>query len=517
MSLTFDEVPFSSKIPVKLSKRPPVNWTIPFSLLVNGQARSGKGVALDQLIGDSYFNGILTILLFSALGFENLFAVINKHCKSRWKKQVELDPNKYKFALPACQCSGTIDSIWVIPNYVYPDMKTVEKFNKTEYWDSFEEYCDYYMKEFGVVEINSIEKKLLESFKLKKPESIITHDKLKIMKFTPPTSESKIPAFRQEMRKILEVAKTEHRLVIHSPAIYPTDHKGKVDKYSFVAEFLRYIQGEFCDDPLMNYIENGKNRWERANNAISIFVNELRACCPSSKLSGDPESSPSKREMYNFMPEKRHAKARVIADCQSPTDLFDGVRMQFSELKAFKRTTFALIGDENQKFFSMIENYCNSIFESWGFNKNSVPDEAKTRLLEQYNICRMGEIPDDRILFKLENGEYQLKKVKQALFHHKIDKTDSFTQISGIKWTLKRDVADEPKEKTKKSKVEKNDEYTLIEKMRVEKKSYPDIIKHFLDIDNEKGVTDSKWIAETKKNLSNKFNRWKSRRDRALT
>jgi len=508
--LEFDEVPYSFKIPVKLSQRPAIDWSIPFSLLVNGQPRSGKGVFLDQLIQDSHENGILTILLFSALGYENLFPIINKHCKAKWKIQVEKYPDKYRNLLPSCQCWGIIPCIWIVPNYIQFEMKTVEAFNKREMWESFDEY----KKEF--LEITTEQRKLLKQFKLPKPEYMIKKDKLKIMKFTPPTTPARVEVFRKEMRNILDIAKREHRIVIHTPAIYPTDHHGKVEKYCTVAEMFRYIQDDFCDDPLMNYIENAKTKWDKANNAISIFLNEIRAVAPSTKLSGDKESGVSKRETYNFMPEKRHAKSRVIADCQSPSDLFDGVRMQFSELKAFKRTTFALIGEENQKFFTQIENYCIKIYESWGFNPNNVPVQAKQRLVEQYNICRMGEIPDDKILFRLENGEWSLKTVEQAKFHHKIDKIDNFKQLTGIRWTARNIEKDVPTIKEKASKTEKNDEYQIIEKMRIEKQGFPAIIKHFLDIDIEKGIEDSKWKVQTPKNLSNKYNNWLNRKKQSL-
>lgn len=50
--------------------------------------------------------------------------------------------------------------------------------------------------------------------------------------------------------------------------------------------------------------------------------------CNSGKqllLIGAKPSYVSKRAIYNFIPKKRHAKARFIGDCQSPTDLYDDV------------------------------------------------------------------------------------------------------------------------------------------------------------------------------------------------
>ena len=62
-------------------------------------------------------------------------------------------------------------------------------------------------------------------------------------------------------------------------------------------------------------------------------------------------------------------------------------------------------------------------------------------------------------------------------------------------------------------KAQKHDEYRLIDGMRLEGKSFDIIIDHFKKIDKEKGIEDSKWKKENKKNLSNKFNMWKKKQN----
>lgn len=167
-------------------------------------------------------------------------------------------------------------------------------------------------------------------------------------------------------------------------------------------------------------------------------------------------------------------------------------------------------------FYNEIDNKCNSIYESWGFSKNVVLIQAKDRLLHQYNVSRLSELPDNKVMIRLENGECQLRTVKFARFHHKSDKRDSFKQLTGITWKIEKKLAKPVETQQKKSKLYKNDEYRLIHQMRIEKKSIDEIIEHFADKDRQQGIETSKWFTENKKNLSNKFNTWLRKQNQAL-
>ena len=234
----------SPQLPQKLSATPWFDVNIPFSMMILGMTRAGKGVMMDWAIQQMYDAGIQIIHLFSALGFENLFYIVNKNCRDRWK--VELDIHQEKKYDLHCNCHGTIKTLWMIPDYIEMSQKSIQDYNE------------------------------------KMGKSV-----LKTMKFTTPTTPPRTELFRNQFRKIVETAKKEHRIIVNSPAIYPADHHGKMEKYHTVAEVLRYVQEELCEDPLFRRSTTRKDNWEKSQHKICIVLNEARACAPSAKFSGD--------------------------------------------------------------------------------------------------------------------------------------------------------------------------------------------------------------------------------------
>ena len=128
-----EEIETSPEMPEKLSKRKWFDVNTVFTMLVTGQARSGKGVFIDWIVDTFYRAGFTVIWLFSALGYENLFCIINKDCKARWNQFKQENPDQAKTLLPACQCHDTIPALWMIPNYIEIDQKSLDTFNGV-YW-----------------------------------------------------------------------------------------------------------------------------------------------------------------------------------------------------------------------------------------------------------------------------------------------------------------------------------------------------------------------------------------------
>ena len=126
------------------------------------------------------------------------------------------------------------------------------------------------------------------------------------------------------------------------------------------------------------------------------------------------------------------------------------------------------------------------------------------------------EIPDNKGYVLFGNGEFKLVKFDTPSWHHKSDRDDFFAD-TGIDWKTNTETVEKEETSsggtTRQTKAQKDDEYRLIDGMRLEGKSFDIIIDHFKKIDKEKGIEDSKWKKENKKNLSNKFNMWKKKQN----
>ena len=471
---------------------------------------------MDRIIDILYSNGFFIFYIFSALGFENLFLIINKECKRRWDEYFKNNPEMKGKILPSCNCDDIIPVLLMVPEYIEFDQKSVDKFNGY-YWKNIEEYRKYY------IEITPEDREKLIKGDLKKPKEIQPDSSkiaLKIMTYTPPISKSIVPTFRKQLREMVVVCKKDHRVLVNSPAF----SKSKKDKYDTVAQSFRYIQEELCVDPLFDRIlrkKGGKmSKWQLSNNKIVILANEARAIFPSHKLSGDPESAESKRAGYNFMPERRHAKTWVFIDCQSPSDLFDGIRYQFSDVKIFKRTTRELIGEENHDFFEKIERICDNILISWGFDPkkpNQIPQSVNMRMLFEKKICRLTNIPDNYYCVKLANGDFQFRKVKHARFHHKQGQLDDWSQITGIKWKVminKLSLDIEKENKSKPSAIKKEQKLLIFNKVAEfynKSMSSDEILTELKKLVRD-GVLPATGIENlTSKSLNNWFNRMRSK------
>ena len=507
MALDFeDEKLYStSATPQKLVHLPWFDINTPKTMCVVGQKRSGKGVAMDWMIEKMYRNGITIIHLFSAGGFENLYYAITKNCKKRW--EIELEKHPERAGELGCRCISQIPILWMIPDYIEIKQDTLDRFNGV-YWKNWQEYNIAYIN----MKVDEFLPESVDVTKIKKPKSIRPKPMIVTMQFTPPTTPKKMEIFRPVFREMVLKARKEHRILVNSPSIFPNTHKGKVEKYATVAEAMRYLPELSQRDFAMLKSNKPRDEWtkfEKSWHKICVVANEVRALAPSQRLSGDPESSVSKKAWFNFLPESRHNKSWVFFDLQSSADMFVCIRNQV-DIRIIKRSTPMLLGEDLGWFLGLIAKKREIMVEKLGGHSPQVKSFVDRKYPD------VTEIPDNKGYVLFGNGEFKLVKFDTPSWHHKSDRDDFFAD-TGIDWKTNTETVEKEETSsggtTRQTKAQKDDEYRLIDGMRLEGKSFDIIIDHFKKIDKEKGIEDSKWKKENKKNLSNKFNMWKKKQN----
>ena len=526
------QIASSPQFPLSIKKQDFLTTDIVFALLVLGSPRSGKGVLLDSFINKFYKEYFLIWHLYSALGHESLFPIVNKNCRDAWYDEIHKHPGRAK-ELPACQCYKPIPILLMKPNYIEINKKSLV-YGINVVWKDWKEYNDAYEKNQVKEYISPFHwESTLDSMPdrlFKKPKSMYPKQIFKTFDYTPPItgpqSTKNLNQFREEMHKAVSLSKNERRILVNSPGLHAPDSVGKQEKYSVVAESLRYMQDTLYEDPMFDIWdgsdEESATPAQLANHKKMFVINELRGCCPSAKLSGEKESGVSKRAIYNFLPVRRHCKAWSIFDTQSPSDIFDGVRSQLSELKIFKRITFDLIGAENEKFFTRVEKLCNSYYENWGLNpKNHIPLQYKLGLLKRYHLCKLSELPDNMFIIKNASGEFQVKQVKHASFHHKSDTKDEITKILGTKFTinsttrgLKPAVKDATESKSAVKSQSKEIVMLKVQSLLNEKKSFSEISERIKQLEVDGSIPDLGNGKLSPDALGTKFRRWKKNQDK---
>ena len=382
--------------------------------------------------------GIFIAHIFSAGGYENLYYVVNKGCGIRVERKKLHDPDYYEDKIPECQCYKNLPILWMVPNYVELDQKSLGLYNGA-YWYGYHEYYEAYID----CKVSEYLPPHFDFQSLKKPTDLIPKPLIKIAKFTPPTdkAEKKIEVFSSEFPSIVEQAKNERRILVHSPQIYPNTSQGKREKYGTVAEILRNFQA-LAQTELFSKYHSDRPRnewsvWQKSQQKLAIITNEVRAMAPTKTFSGDPESSVSKRAFYNYLPEARHNKSWIVFDLQSPSDMFEGARKQV-DIRIVKRSTPMLLGEELKWLNAQIDNRVKFLAENEGFHDiESLPKWFKEILLRRYHISRIEEIPDNYGYILYENGEKKLITFPTPPWHHKDDKS-SFQDDTGIKWKYKK-------------------------------------------------------------------------------
>jgi|APSaa5957512535_1039671.scaffolds.fasta_scaffold08365_3 hypothetical protein len=500
-----------------------------FALIAFGEPRSGKGKFFDWVFEHFKKNHFFCWSGYSAIGHEAMFPMVNMNCRDAWYEEIQKHPGR-KHELPSCMCHTPMKVLVMKPNYTEIDKKSYE-YGINVTWKDWKEYNEAYEK--GLVKeyiapwhwestLDACTDRLF-----KKPKKMYPKQLFKTFDFTPPIIHTnpgkRVEQFREDMLKAVAICKSEDRPLINSPSMFPTDEPGRKEKFSTPAEFLKFTQDTLAKHELFKVYDGDPESAtpaQLANHKKFYMFNELRAMCPSVKLSGDKFSSVSKREMYNFMPERRHAKTWIGADGQSPDDIFDGVRKQFSSLKVFKRITPDLIGAENEKFFYRLDKLCNTYYENWGLDPTKyIPTKFKLGLLKRYHICRLAEMPDNYYCIKKANGDFQIKEVLHASFHHKDDSQDEITEIIGsdivVNDSLRGIVtpASSKIESVKESKAEGKTTVMLrIKAMFADKITYPngfpDIAPEIAKLEASGAIPDYGNGKLSPKALNNKYNLW---------
>lgn len=553
----------------KLGRRKVMGWeTKPTHEIIcsNGLKthNSGKGFSIAKMVQWDIENGLTVIWLFSAGGYENLYPAINKDCKKRWafvmkmlailvkrengiasKSEIMYETNfekndeKYKKYLQLgidlgairvkddiiaitdegqsflreeplhCNCEKAQKILVLIPPYQTPVQETVDRFNGW-YWGSKEEYFDAWNN--GLVDDYIPEQPWIDYTKILKPVKLRPEPMIIFKKITLPMTPAKVEQFRKEFREAFLQCREEGRLLINSPQFYTTDHTGKLEKYTVVAESLRYLPELSQKDCAPLRLDKPSTKWtvkEKSHHKISIVANEVRSLAPSNRLSSEPESSISKRSWFGFLPERRHSKCWVKADMQSADDFFIGARNQ-GDIWFVKRITTGLLGQGFEWLEKEILEYRFGIFNFYKSNQG----EALRRANEKWPL--LSEIPDNKGYVVFGNREIKLVELDPVSWHPKSDMGDDFFADTGIEFI--KDKARELDEKVastattaeKKKKTSKysEEELLLIKAMRSEvpPKSFDQIIKFFQDKAKAAGDVDSYWFKQTKKNLSNRFN-----------
>lgn len=572
----YEPLLFTPAKPIKQSTLPFRDFNTPRARIAIGIKRSGKGVTMDIDVYKYWSAYFTCVLLHAAGGFENLYSIVNKNCQLKFEtikkilgvfvdknesvitKQdvhenlvidnktlemylglmktsefVNFDSDKiqirrlgfdmYHGKLLHCNCRSSVPIIWMIPDWIKPKQNTFDWFNGLVFktWEEYHEaYLNLHVHEYLPPQFftdPNYKKK-----PIKKPDSLLKKIKPLIItrQFTTPITPSKVEIFRSQIRDIMLDARAEHRLLCHTPAAYPQTHQGKVEMYTTDAEFINYLPDLVQQDWAQLKLEKPRSEYtlkEKSWHKIALFLGEVRELAPSAKLSGDPESSVSKRALYNFMPKSRHQHCWVFMDLQAASDMFTGVRQQ-NDIRIVKRSMRDILGDEFGWFYDTIYKRREAIIESKGFTIRSVPYE----ILEEINsfLPAVDEIPDNKGYVLFPNNEYKLIKFPMSIWHHKSDRDDFFND-TGLEYTISKEKEVElTKESGKKavkidrkfSKKIQNDDWILMEQMKLKGMKWPEIIITMRRKDKENGIEVDRFEATDEiKNISNQYNRWKKR------
>lgn len=563
-----DFVPqFRKKTPQKLSSKPWLDANEPQVILFQGMRGSGKGVAVDYVSEQLYHAGLNIWHIWGARSYENLYWAINKNCRDHYNKMYviidsffdtthyggirsrclskglleedyekyiefmiqqklinKVDDTKYRLTelglqfhkreLLHCNCSKAYPIVWIVPDYIKIDQTSLDKFNGC-FWKDISEYKQYFF------EITSVEKKLLQEGNLRKPKEVCPKPLIIVKYVTPPTTSSKKETFSKQFTDIVVNARKERRIVVMNPIIFEG-----MDKFDTLTEIIRLIpylmnksgffkpltEAEVCKE--RKYWTNQQKSWHK----VAIVINELRSVAPSSRLSGERDSSKSKKAIYDYVPEARHMKTWFLGDFQNPEDLYPGVRYQ-ANVVVIKRASRSILGSDWSWLFDKI------IRDRLGFLRKKLhkdiyrPEDAwkyekhpKVRAFLDNRRPKIDELPDNKGYVTFPNGEIKLQRFEMPSFHHKTSLED-FALDTGIIWKIiKNKKIEETKEKSPKSQFKKtrNEILQKIDYMVTqEKKSFKQIRDDIIQMITEGLLPDLGYADKDAKYFNNMYLKWK--------
>ena len=578
--MSYDESFHANLIDRKPKKLASDDWLDkkePQIILFQGMRNSGKGVSVESKAEELYNEGFNVWHLWSARSFENLFWSINMDCKIRFSKMktiAESFLNKDEFKISQrcmntgkfesldefwkyfdlmvrdglikqndqgqsklmedgmklaynevlhCRCHKAYPVLWFTPNYIEFDQGSLDRFNN-QCWKNFEEFSK------TEKEITTEQKQLLLEGKLRKPKEMRPKELINIFPFTTPTSKARKEKFKDELLKAVLQAREQRRVFVISPAIF----EGALDKFSTVGEIFKMLKwlmissGHFME---LKESDIGKpyNQWSKKQKGwhkVVIVINELRSLSPSSKMSGEKESTTSKRAIFDYIPEARHYKTWFLGDFQNPQDVFSGVRHQ-ANIVVIKRASGNILGDDWGWLFDKVKK------DRFGFirgkfrkNIESVDQvgyfEKKFPKIKQYNDDRrpyIGIMPSNEAYVTWPNNEIKKVKIEMPSFHHK-QSMDDFKRITGIEWSVNMELkpkesiesSEDSKEIVKENKARKEDLMKRIDHMHVsEEKSFKVIKDEIAQLETEGIIPNMGYAEKEPIYFNNLWSRWKKK------
>lgn len=557
---------FRKNTPQKLSSKPWLDTTEPQVILFQGMRGGGKGVAVDYTAEKLYHEGINIWHIWGARSFENLYWCINKNCRDHYSKMniiadafyarnhygglkskcaskgligdeyqkylqlmidqkmiqktnektlriTELGTLLHKRELLHCNCSRAYPIVWIVPDYIKVNQESLDRFNGV-YWQNMDEYKKHSL------EITSEQKQLLLQGKLKKPKELLPKPLIKVRYITPPTTSSKKETFAKQFADIVVDARQERRIVVMNPAIFDG-----MDKFDTLTEIIRQIPYLMNKSGLFRpltekdvgkprkYWNNTQKSWHK----VAIVINELRSVAPSSRLSGERDSSKSKKAIYDYVPEARHMKTWFLGDYQNPEDLYPGVRYQ-ANVVVIKRASRNILGNDWSWLFDKIIQdrlgFLRRLFrrdiykpeDAWKYEKR-----PQVRAFLDDRRPKIDELPDNKGYVTFPNGEIKLQRFEMPTFHHKTSLED-FTLDTGIFWsTIKNKKSDDTKQSpASKFKKTRNEILQKIDYMvTTEKKSFKQIRDDLIQMESEGVIPNLGYANKDAKYFNNLYLKWK--------
>ena len=250
------------------------------------------------------------------------------------------------------------------------------------------------------------------------------------------------------------------------------------------------------------------------------MINELRSVAPSSRLSGERESSKSKKAIFDFIPEARHMKTWFLGDYQNPDDLYAGVRYQ-ANVVVIKRASRNILGNDWAWLFDKIENDRMGFLrkahiniekpeQMWYHEKN-----PKIRKFLDDRRPRISELPDNIGYLTFVNGEVARWRFDMPSFHHKTSLED-FQLDTGIRWKVNTKKAPKTSDTTtnvqekKRNKAIKENILKKIHNMHAnEQKSFKQIKDELVQMQQDGVIPNMDYEDKDPIYFNNLWNRWK--------
>jgi len=568
MSEDFDDISLDdfepSFVEKKVRKFADTDWLTPDEpqvIFFQGMRGGGKSVSVNDTAERLYKEGFLILHIWAARSFENLYWCINKNCKKKYSllKQVLIDTfqtrtrtlpkiqyDKYmkilekigmiesngsnesrltrlgviflKNKLLHCNCSEAYPILWVVPDYINFDQKSIDRFNGV-YWKNFDEYNNDYVncRISKFISREEFETKYPKG--LKKPNELTSGSLLKVAKITTPTSAARKEKFREQWLKIMLKAREERRIVVMNPEIF-----AGMDKFDTASEIMRIHNHIMNSSGHFDRLKpsqaknktNGLTKREKSWHKVAIIVNEIRSLTPSSRLSGEKDSSKSKKAFFDIVPEMRHSKTHLIADYQNPEDLFAGVRYQ-ANIVIIKRASQNILGGDYTWLFDKVEKDRAKILrQRVGIESEQFASPQLREYLDKFRP-RVGKLPPNKGYITYPNNEIKLETFNLPNFHHK-SSSESFISDSGITWTVNKNK--KPEEKTLEesdgktpTKKKKEIQNEIFEQMMLENQKgskYAKILEKYQEREAQGIIADIGLKKLNTKTFTNKIGRWKN-------